>query len=137
MDNHTQEQRRKNMQAVKNKDSKIEILLRHELWRRGLRYRKNVQSIMGKPDVVFSKKRVVIFVDGDFWHGRDWQTKKYEIKSNQNFWIPKIEKNMQRDIEVNNTLQSQGWTVLRFWGTDIKKDLQTCADIIENTVKNK
>ena len=137
MDNHTPEQRRKNMQAVKNKDSKIEILLRHELWRRGLRYRKNVQSIMGKPDVVFSKKRVVIFVDGDFWHGRDWQTKKYEIKSNQNFWIPKIEKNMQRDIEVNNTLQSQGWTVLRFWGTDIKKDLQTCADIIENTVKNK
>lgn len=136
MDNHTPEQRRKNMQAVKNKDSKIEISLRRELWKRGLRYRKNVQSIMGKPDIVFRKKKVVIFVDGDFWHGRDWQTKKQEIKSNQSFWIPKIERNMQRDIEVNDALKSEGWTVLRFWGTEIKKNLSACADIIENAVRN-
>lgn len=136
MDNHTPEQRRKNMQAVKNKDSKIEISLRRELWKRGLRYRKNVQSIIGKPDIVFRKKRVVVFVDGDFWHGKDWETKKQDIKSNQSFWIPKIEKNMQRDIEVNKALETEGWTVLRFWGSEIKKNLSACADIIENTVRS-
>ena len=135
MDNHTPEQRRKNMKAVKNKDSEIERLLRKELWSRGLRYRKNYKKIIGKPDIVFVGKKVAVFCDSEFWHGYDWENKKNEIKSRREFWIPKIERNMQRDIEVNQALESEGWVVLRFWGNDIKKKTKECADIIERAVK--
>lgn len=137
MDNHTPEQRRKNMQAVKCKDSKIEIMLRRELWNRGLRYQKNSKKIFGKPDIVFIGKKVAVFCDSEFWHGYDWDNKKNEIKSRQDFWIPKIEQNIQRDIEVNKKLSSEGWLVLRFWGNDIKKDLKGCADEIERKLKER
>lgn len=137
MDNHTPEQRRKNMQAVKCKDSKIEIMLRRELWNRGLRYQKNSKKIFGKPDIVFIGKKVAVFCDSEFWHGYDWDNKKNEIKSRQDFWIPKIEQNIQRDIEVNKKLSSEGWLVLRFWGNDIKKDLKGCADQIERKLKER
>lgn len=131
MDNHTLEQRRKNMQAVKNKDSKIELLLRRELWTRGIRYRKNTSKVFGHPDIAFIGKRIAVFCDSEFWHGFDWENKKNEIKSRRDFWIPKIERNMQRDIEVNNKLRSEGWLVLRFWGNEIKKNVIACADEIE------
>ena len=108
MDRHTPEQRRKNMQAVKNKDSKIEVLLRKELWNRGLRYRKNFSKVFGKPDIVFIGKKVAVFCDSEFWHGYDWEHKKEEIKSRRDFWIPKIERNMQRDIEVTEKLTADG-----------------------------
>ena len=114
MDNHTPEQRRRNMQAVKNKDSKIEVMLRKELWNRGLRYQKNSTKVYGKPDIVFIGKKVAVFCDSEFWHGYDWENKKNEIKSKREFWIPKIERNIQRDIEVTNKLQAEGWVVLRF-----------------------
>lgn len=130
MDNHTPEQRRKNMQAVKNKDSKIEIMLRKELWSRGLRYQKNSSKVYGKPDIVFIGKKVAVFCDSEFWHGFNWEMKKEEIKSHQDFWIPKIERNIQRDIEVNQKLQSEGWLVIRFWGKEIKKDVSACADLV-------
>lgn len=135
MDNHTSEQRRRNMQAVKNKDSKIECLLRNELWQRGLRYRKNVKSVYGHPDIAFMGKKVAVFVDSEFWHGYDWENRKKDFKSHQEFWIPKIERNIQRDIEVNKKLNADGWTVLRFWGKEITKNVQACADIIEKAVK--
>jgi len=125
------------MQAIKNKDSKIEILLRKELWNRGLRYRKNVNSIIGKPDIVFKGKKVAIFCDSEFWHGYDWENKKEAIKTRREFWIPKIERNMERDKEVTLSLEEAGWTVLRFWGNDIKKNLEQCADQIEATLKMK
>ena len=131
MDNHTVEQRRRNMQAVKNKDSKIEIALRKELWSRGLRYQKNVTSIFGKPDLVFKGKKVAVFCDSEFWHGYNWEERKKDFKSHQEFWIPKIERNMERDKEVTEELQKQGWTVLRFWGKEIKKNAGGCAHIIE------
>ena len=137
MDNHTPEQRRKNMKAVKNKDSEIERLLRKELWSRGLRYRKNYKKIIGKPDIVFVGKKVAVFCDSEFWHGYDWENKKNEIQSRREFWIPKIERNMQRDIKVTQTLENEGWTVLRFWGNDIKKKTKECADIIERAVTAK
>ena len=137
MDNHTAEQRHKNMQAVKNSGSKIETMLQKELWHRGLRYRKNAKQVYGKPDIAFISKKVAIFCDSEFFHGYDWENKNLEIKSNRDFWIPKIERNIARDTEVNNKLKSEGWTVLRFWGNDIKKNLSACADIIENTVRNK
>jgi len=137
MDNHTPEQRRKNMQAVKNKDSKIEIMLRKELWSRGLRYQKNSSKVYGKPDIVFIGKKVAVFCDSEFWHGYDWKNKKNEIKSKREFWMPKIERNMQRDIEVTEKLQSENWIVLRFWGNEIKKNLTECADTIERTIKQR
>ena len=137
MDRLTPEQRRKNMRAVKNKDSLIETILRKELWSRGLRYRKNYNKIIGKPDIVFIGKKVAVFCDSEFWHGYDWEHKKEEIKSNREFWIPKIERNMQRDIEVTQTLTEDGWIVLRFWGSEIKKQLSYCADKIEKAVKSR
>ena len=135
MDNHTPEQRRKNMQSVKNKDSKIEILLRKELWTRGLRYQKNVTSIVGKPDIVFKGKKIAVFCDSEFWHGFDWENRNNDIKSNKEFWIPKIERNIQRDLEVTQELEEAGWIVLRFWGNDFKKHTSECADIIEQAYR--
>ena len=137
MDKHTPEQRRKNMQAVKNKDSQIEQLLRKELWSRGIRYRKNVNRIYGKPDIVFIGKKIAVFCDSEFWHGYNWEERKKDFKSHQEFWIPKIERNMARDVEVTARLESEGWTVIRFWGNEIKKNAVGCADIIEAAYKEK
>ncbi len=131
----TKEQISFNMKQVKNKDSKIEIALRKELWSRGLRYQKNVTSIFGKPDLIFKGKKVAVFCDSEFWHGFNWEERKKDFKSHQEFWIPKIERNMERDKEVTEELQKQGWTVLRFWGKEIKKNAGGCADIIEKAVR--
>lgn len=131
----TPEQISYNMRQVKNKDSAIEIALRKELWRRGIRYRKNVSKVFGKPDLAFIGKKVAVFCDSEFWHGYDWENKQKEIKSRREFWIPKIERNMARDHEVNERLKSEGWIVLRFWGKEIKKNVSACADIIENTLE--
>ena len=136
MDKHTPEQRRKNMQAVKSKDSQIELLLRKELWARGLRYRKNVNRIYGKPDIVFIGKKVAVFCDSEFWHGYNWEERKKDFKSHQEFWIPKIERNMERDVEVTTKLESEGWTVIRFWGREIQKNTVACADEIEIALNN-
>lgn len=137
MDRQTPEQRHKNMQSIKNKDSKIEILLRKELWKRGIRYRKNVNSVFGHPDIAFIGKKVAVFCDSEFWHGYDWENKKEAIKSRREFWIPKIERNMARDVEVTEYLTKNGWTVLRFWGEDIKKNTVQCVDQIEAVIKNR
>ncbi len=137
MDKHTPEQRRKNMQAVKNKDSQIELLLRKELWRRGLRYRKNSSKVFGHPDIVFIGKKVAVFCDSEFWHGYNWEERKKDFKSHQEFWIPKIERNMQRDIEVTEKLQNDGWIVLRFWGKEIKNDVAQCADTVERAFRER
>ena len=135
MDKHIEEQRRKNMQAVKQKDTKIEIILRKELWHRGLRYQKNSKKVFGKPDIVFLGKKVAVFCDSEFWHGHDWENRKNDFKSNQDFWISKIERNILRDKEVTKKLESEGWIVLRFWGNEIKKDVMECANIIEKAIK--
>lgn len=132
MNKKTKEQISYNMRQVKNKDSKIELLLRKELWKKGLRYRKNVKTVFGKPDIAFIGKKIAVFVDSEFWHGYNWDVKKNEIKSNRDFWIAKIERNIERDAEVNEYLSNDGWIVLRFWGNDIKKDVAACADKIES-----
>ena len=131
MDRLTTEQRHRNMQAIKNRDTKIEVVLRHELWRRGLRYRKNSKAVFGHPDILFIRKKIAIFCDSEFWHGYDWKNRRETIKSNRDFWIAKIERNMERDIEVNSYLKSRGWVVLRYWGEDILKNTTRCADEIE------
>lgn len=137
MDRLSPEQRHKNMQAIKCKGSKIELILQKELWKRGLRYRKNYRKVPGVPDLVFVRMKVAVFCDSEFWHGFDWENRKKDFKSNQNFWLAKIERNMQRDIEVTGILQKMGWTVIRFWGKEIKNNVQHCADIIEKVIKDK
>lgn len=126
MDKLTKEQRIKNMQAVKCKGSKIENLMAKHLWSNGLRYRRNDCGIPGKPDFTFRGKKIAIFVDSEFWHGKDWELKKHELKSNREFWLHKIESNIKRDKYVNKTLDEMGWDVLRFWGKDIVKDIDSC-----------
>lgn len=134
MDKLSKEQRRKNMQAVKSKDSKIETLLSKALWAKGYRYRKNDKTVFGKPDLTFKKFKIAIFVDGEFWHGKDWEIRKNDHKSNQEFWLKKIERNILRDKEVNERLLKEKWKVLRFWGKEIEKNLQYCLTKIEETI---
>ncbi len=134
MDRLTKEQRHKNMQAVKNKDSQIELMLRSALWNKGYRYRKNYTKLEGKPDIVLSKYKTVIFCDSEFWHGYDWKVRKNDIKSNKEFWIKKIEGNIKRDKTVNKILKEQGWKVIRLWGKDIQKNLDKCVNKIEKEI---
>ncbi|MEI6047471.1 MAG: very short patch repair endonuclease [Bacteroidota bacterium] len=134
MDKLTKDQRRKNMQAVKQKDSKIESLLAKRLYSFGIRYRRNDNSVYGKPDISFKKLKIAVFCDSEFWHGKDWETKKYEIKSNQDFWYKKIESNILRDKEVNSQLSESGWKIIRFWGKDIEKKLEFCVSSIQNAI---
>ncbi len=136
-DHLTKEQRRKNMQAIRSKGSKIETRLAKELWARGHRYRKNHKNTFGKPDIVFVGLKIAVFCDSEFWHGKDWNKRKNDIKSNKDFWLPKIERNIQRDKEVNQQLKKQGWTVIRFWGKDIEKHLDTCVETVEREIKKK
>lgn len=130
----TQEQIHFNMQKVKNKDSEIEMLLRKALWAKGYRYRKNVKSVYGHPDIAFISKKIAIFCDSEFWHGYDWENRKKDFKVRQDFWIPKIERNIERDKEVTTKLEQDGWIVIRFWGKEIKKNTGYCVNIIEKAV---
>lgn len=134
MHRHTKEQRRRNMQAVKSKGSKIETALAQALWAKGFRYRKNNKKVFGKPDLTFKKYKIAVFVDGEFWHGKNWEVRKHDHKSNRDFWLKKIERNMERDKEVYQKLKEEGWKVIRFWGSDIKKNLQSCVEKIEETI---
>lgn len=134
MDKLTKEQRRKNMQAVKSKDSKIELKLRKALWNIGFRYRKNYSKLIGKPDIVLLSQKIAIFCDSEFWHGFNWKVRRNDIKSNKDFWIKKIEGNMRRDEEVNEKLKSEGWTVIRFWGKEIDKDVDSCVKKVIDTI---
>ena len=134
MDDLTPEQRRKNMQAIRSTDTSIEIALRTALWHRGIRYRKNYKQLPGKPDIAITKYRIVVFCDSDYWHGYDWENRHQRIKSNRDYWIPKIERNMARDKEITAQLQAMGWIVLRFWEWQIKKRLNECVDIVIKTI---
>ena len=130
MDKLSPDQRRKNMQAVRSTGSKIEVTLAKALYKHNLRYRKNDKSVFGKPDLTFKKYKIAIFVDSEFWHGKDWEKNILAIKSNRDFWVAKIERNIERDKEVNEYLSHEGWTILRFWGKQIQNDLQNCIEII-------
>lgn len=134
MDKLTVEQRRKNMQAVRASGSKIETVFAKALFAKGLRYRKNDRAVFGKPDLTFKKYKIAVFVDSEFWHGKDWEIKKFDHKSNQEFWISKIERNIERDKEVNEKLIAEGWKVLRFWGNDITKNIDKCINKIQKTI---
>ena len=135
-DNLTAEQRKKNMHHIKSKDTKIEVLLRRELWRRGYRYRKNYSGLPGKPDIVLTKYKIAIFCDSEFFHGKDWEVLKPRLEkgNNSDYWLKKISRNRERDDEINKQLLFQGWTVIRFWGKDILKNLDECIKVVEETI---
>ncbi len=132
----TKEQRRKNMQHIRANDTKIEVLLRKALWKKGYRYRKNFKELPGKPDIALSKYRIAIFCDSEFFHGKDWEVLKPRLAKGNNgeFWINKISKNRQHDDEVNKKLLFMGWTVIRFWGKDILHDTNACVHVIEEAI---
>jgi len=120
------------MAKIKAQDTKPELKLRKALWNLGFRYRKNVKKLPGTPDIVFRKAKLVVFVDGEFWHGFEWEQKKLKIKTNRDFWIPKIERNMQRDAGNNTLLIEKGWKVMRFWEKEINSNLEGCINQVIN-----
>ncbi|WDF63169.1 very short patch repair endonuclease [Flavobacterium sp. KACC 22763] len=134
MDRLTPEQRSKTMRAIKSTATKGEVRLAKALWKLGYRYRKNNKKIFGRPDLTFAKYKIAIFVDSEFFHGKDWETQQLRIKSNREYWIPKIERNIERDEEVNAFLISENWTILRFWSKEIEKNLEVCLARIEGTI---
>lgn len=136
MDRLTKEQRRKNMQHIRPRDTKIEIILRKMLWQKGIRYRKNFKKLPGTPDIAITKYRIAVFCDGEFFHGKDWEILKPRLQkgSNSEFWISKISRNKERDEEINKKLLFAGWTVIRFWGDEIKKHPNECVKVIEEAI---
>lgn len=136
MDRLTPEQRHKNMSSIKSKDTSIELVLRKALWNKGIRYRKNYKELPGTPDIVLTKYKIAIFCDSEFFHGKDWEIlrPKLETGKNPDFWISKIGRNRERDDEINKELLFRGWTVIRFWGKDIKKRTDECVKVVEEAI---
>jgi DNA mismatch endonuclease (patch repair protein) len=124
------------MSHIKNKDSLIERIMRKALWDKGYRYRKNYEKLPGKPDIILKKYKIAIFCDSEFFHGKDWENLQKQLQngSNPEFWTRKIKRNIERDEEVDRTLSSLGWRVIRFWGKDIKNDVAECVRAVEEAI---
>jgi DNA mismatch endonuclease (patch repair protein) len=137
MDVLTPDQRSRNMRAIKSKKTKIEELLAKALYSRGYRYRRNNNNIYGKPDFTFRSYRIAIFCDSEYFHGKDWEQQKHKIKTNTEFWHKKIEGNIKRDKDVNENLLRNDWKVIRFWGLEIKNNLNLCIEQIEKAMSER
>lgn len=124
---YTTAKRSHNMSRIRSSGTKPEVRLKLALWHAGVRYRGNRRRLPGKPDICLIKYKLLVFVDGSFWHGYDWEYRQQHIKSNRDFWLSKIERNMQRDREINEFYRTRGWTVLRFWDHEVKNELGTCV----------
>ncbi|MBT2160411.1 very short patch repair endonuclease [Zobellia barbeyronii] len=130
---YTTPQRSKIMSKIKGKNTKPELAFRKALYAAGYRYRIDYKKLIGKPDIVLKKYKTVIFIDGEYWHGYNWEERKPKVKTNREFWIAKIERNIQRDQEVNRELDLLEYKVFRFWETEIKKELDRClAEVIQH-----
>ena len=130
------------MASIKSKDTEPELLVRQALWKRGLRYRVNVRTLPGKPDIVFTRAKIAIFCDGDFWHGHNWAVRgmaslEEELNSYSEFWRSKILSNIERDSKNTLALTESGWIVIRLWESDIRKDLTSCITTITETYKQR
>jgi DNA mismatch endonuclease, patch repair protein len=134
VDIFTPEKRSKIMASIKGKDTKIEILLRKELWKEGIRGYRLYVKLPGKPDIVFTKYKIAIFCDGDFWHGKDFDKWKERLST---YWKEKIQKNIDRDKRTDNILIRDGWSVLHFWEHDIINDLTKCKIRIQKMIKKR
>lgn len=137
MENLTQSQRHHIMQSIRSKNTEIEKELGKAMWALGIRYRKNDKRIFGCPDFTIKKYKIAIFCDGEFFHGKDWDSKKTKISTNKEYWTTKIEKNIRRDQLVNETLAKDNWIVLRFWGEDIMRNMNVCLDRISSAIKER
>lgn len=134
---YTTKQRSEIMSRIRSKETKPEIMFRKALWACGVRYRKNVKKLPGSPDVVMRKYKIAVFIDGEFWHGYKWHEKKKQVKTNAGFWIPKIERNIQRDQENTARLLAMGYTVYRFWQDEVRKELMGCILQILSDIEHK
>lgn len=123
------------MKAIKSKNTKMEVKLAKELWSRGYRFRRNSKFVFGKPDFSLKKYKIAVFVDSEYFHGKNWEAEKYRIKTNRDFWWQKIEGNIRRDQIVNEELKKTGWKVLRFWTEDVKKNCDFCLLSIEQKIE--
>ena len=130
----TTEQRSRQMARIGSKDTKPELALRKALREAGLTgYRKNLKGIPGTPDVAFTKYKLAVFVDGEYWHGKDFEAKRERLAAGNNgtaYWVPKIEANMARDRRNEAALEAMGWHFVRFWGKDVEKDAAACARVV-------
>ena len=128
------EQRHKAMSHIKSSNTSIELSLRKALWHEGIRYRKNVKALPGAPDIAITKYKIAVFCDGEFWHGKGWESKRGAIKTNRDYWVTKVERNIARDIKNDKMLESMGWIVLHFWGEEIKKNMEECVNEIKRII---
>lgn len=127
------------MSAIPSKNTEPELILRRALWKEKMRYRVNYKKLPGKPDIVFTKYHVVVFCDGDFWHGHNWAIRglsslEEELEAYSDFWRNKILGNINRDQEVNALLQTQGWRVVRVWESSIRSNLDDCVALVKNAL---
>ena len=136
MDKMTKEQRSKCMSHIRGKDTSIEVALRKALWHKGYRYRKNYKELPGSPDIALTKYKIAIFCDSEFWHGKDWDVLKPKLLkgNNPDYWVKKIERNRERDMEIDRQLLFRGWTVIHFWGKEILKDTDLCVRVVDEAV---
>jgi DNA mismatch endonuclease (patch repair protein) len=135
MDNLTKEQRRKNMRNIRSSGTTPERVVMRELRKRKIYFAKHVSKIVGKPDIVFRRKKVAVFIDSDFWHGHP---ERFTMpKTNVDYWKEKISRNKERDIQVTEELQKQDWTVIRLWEHDVKKNFERCMDVVITALSEK
>lgn len=134
-----EEYRSKMMSKIRSTGGKAETLLAKKLWHEGIRYFRNYSKLVGKPDIAITKYKIAVFVDGEFWHGYDWKNqKKKRLHNNREFWINKIEKNMERDKYVNTQLQEQGWIVIRFWEKhEVLHDISACVSEVKKAIEER
>jgi DNA mismatch endonuclease (patch repair protein) len=134
MGSQISEQRHKTMSRIRSNNTSIEVILRKALWHEGIRYRKNLKTLPGSPDIAITKYKIAIFCDGEFWHGKDWENKKKAFKTNRDYWVSKIDCNIKRDNKIEKKLENSGWVVLRYWGNEIGKNLVHCVSEIKETI---
>lgn len=124
----------KRMKALSHKKSRVESILAKALWHNGYRYRLNYKKLPGTPDIALIKYKIAIFVDGEFWHGKDFEKTKEKLKNNKDYWIEKIEENIKRDIKNDNLLRQIEWTPIHFWSKDVIKYTNFCVEEIESMI---
>lgn len=129
--------RSKIMAHIHSENTKPEVVLRRALWSKGIHYRKNYKKLVGKPDIAITKYKIAVFIDGEFWHGYNWKTKRDKIRRNRSYWVKKIEGNMKRDQKVNEDLRKQGWVILRFWSNMVLHHTDYCVERILFEIRGK
>ena len=130
------EKRHNTMSKIRGKDTKPEIILRQYLWKMGMRYRKNYKKLPGRPDIAITKFKLAVFCDSEFFHGKDWDVQRSKVQkgANSDYWVKKIERNIERDRKKDKELEELGWTVIHFWSKDIEKDTESCYLKIKRTI---